>query len=280
MEKFLDLNEPLKESADIVCNFAKELCGHGVMADDCKWYHSVWQYLRLMNMVSTPTWHNDFYKHNLIEAIQNKNTVNILISGTADYSMLAYVIDAIKTVGCTANIDVVDTCKTPLFACEWYAKRENVKINTFNQDILKHNKNGFYDVICTDAFLTRFSPQDAQKVVQKWNHYLKTDGCVVTTVRIYESKKTTSLNLQQKYVEEFTKRAIERSKNLQDVIQFSPNEIGEMAKEYAVKMKSNSLGNKEEILTLFNDFDYKSQVGVVVGEFSETKYLEIVAKKK
>ena len=65
-ENYLNLEEYLKDSADKVCNFSIKNCKHGIMAKDCDctWYHSVWQYLRLLGLVSTPSWHDQFFKKN------------------------------------------------------------------------------------------------------------------------------------------------------------------------------------------------------------------------
>lgn len=277
--EILNLEEPLKESASLICEKAKTLCAHGVMADDCCWYHSVWQYLRLMNMVSTPIWHNEFYQNSLQEAIKGKSSVNILVSGSADYCTLAYVINAVKISKCNATIHVLDTCKTPLFACEWYANRENIKIETINQDILKYDNNNFYDIISTDAFLTRFDKENAQNVVNKWHELLKSNGKVITTVRIYENNKQKSQEEINKNVEEFTERAKVRSKCLENITKLNSEQIAQMANVYAKNMKSNSLGNKNDIIKMFANFECKTIVKTVVGEFSETKYLEIFAVK-
>ena len=279
-KNFLDLEEPIEESADLIFNKAKELCGHGVMAEDCTWYHSVWQYLRLMNLVSTPAWHDVFYQKELGSVFASKKRAHVLVSGTADYSMLAYVLYAAKTNKCQVDVDVLDTCKTPLFACEWFAAREGENINTINEDILKFNCNDSYDVICTDAFLTRFDKKTAQAVVDKWYMLLKKGGTIITTVRIYEKAGNISKSELEQSACEFADKARERSSKLQDHIQFSANKIADMAYTYAINMTSNNIGNKDCILSLFDKFEISYYVNNVLGEFKRTKYLEIVATKK
>ncbi len=274
---FLDLEEPISESADLVCNAAYELCHNGIMDENCVWYHSVWQYLRLLNLVSTPAWHHTFYQTELAQAIKNKKTPKILISGTADYSMLAYVIDTCKRANCNAEITVLDTCQTPLFSCQWFAKRENVNIKCLQQNILKHDC-GPYDIICSDAFLTRFTKKDAGRVANRWNSLLKKGGCVITTVRVHDHK--TSTQNRERQIKEFIEKARERSVKVQEHIQYSPKKIAQMAEEYITRMKSSNLGTEEDILALFNQFLVKYNISNVLGELERSKYLQIVAKKK
>ncbi len=280
-ENYLNLEEYLKDSADKVCNFSIKNCKHGIMAKDCDctWYHSVWQYLRLLGLVSTPSWHDQFFKKELCNAINNKKSVNVLISGTADYSMLAYVIYACKVANIDYNIDVLDTCPTPLYACEWYSQINNFKINKIQENILKYSPNKKYDLICTDAFLTRFDKNTAQEVVNKWSKLLNQNGKIITTIRIHtkdENIKGYEENLQ----EEFSNKAKERTKVFQKYIQYSPGQIKQMAYKYITNMKSSNLGDENDILNFFSNLNTSYNISTVQGELKETKYIELVASLK
>lgn len=267
------LEESIKESSNIIYEKAHVLCGHGIMDDNCVWYHSVWQYLRLLGLVSSPTWHDSFY----IESLKNnlKESNNILISGTADYSMLYYVIEVIKEEGVNANIYVLDTCKTPLYACEWLSKKLEYPINIVNEDILKYSNDNFFDIICTDAFLTRFDKVNAKKVVESWNKLLKNDGKVITTVRIHYKDEEKIDN--ETCIKEFLERTEDRYEQYKDYIKISKDKLLELTEEYARKMTSNNLGDSKEILSLFDNFDVNYKENTVSGELHRTDYLEIVA---
>lgn len=203
----MELNKCLKESANLIYNKSKELCKNGIMDEDCFWYHSIWQYLRLFNMVSSPTWHDKFYSEELTNALIRGEEQNILICGTADYSLLAYVLYAIKTSNQTnVNIYVLDTCKTPLYCCKWFAEKENIKIKTINVDILNYNKNNYFDLIGTDAFLTRFERKKVPQLIDKWYELLKENGKIITTVRIHE-KDELSKEQKIKLIENFKNKA-------------------------------------------------------------------------
>lgn len=270
----IKLKESLKESCNLIHDFANNHCKNGIVDDNCVWYHSIWQYLRMLNVVSSPTWHNEFYITQFSKAF-NKDNCNILISGTADYSILAYVLEILKENKVKSNIYVLDTCKTPLFACKWYANNEDVEINCINEDILKYNNNEFFDVICTDAFLTRFSDNDSNLVIDKWYNLLKKEGKVITTVRIHDSDTKNTPN----DIEMFIQKVKNQYSTYEKYIGISCDELTKKAEEYANKMKSNNIGNEEKILNKFKKFNVEYDVSKVSGELSETEYIELVATK-
>ncbi len=185
----LNLDEPLVQSASIISGVAPVLCsGNHVDSKGCAWYHGTWQFLRLMDLVSTPTWHHEFYQ-SALAAAEIRGARRILITGTADYSVLAYSIEAFRSraKATAATFTVVDLCGTPLFACQWYAKREGVNVETVADDIFRFasRTKQEYDVIITDAFLTRFSALETERVLGAWSGLLADNGEVITTIRAH-----------------------------------------------------------------------------------------------
>ena len=271
------INEFLKRSANIAYDKANELCKNGIVDTKCSWYHSVWQYLRLFNVSSSPTWHDKFYRKELLNTLKNKQEANILISGTADYSMLAYVIYAIEKSNVKKpHIYVLDTCNTPLYLCKWYADYKNVLITTINEDILKYNNNNFFDIICTDAFLTRFSKDMVSKVISKWSTLLKKNGKIITTIRAHCNNESKITNEEIKAYSDKVKLLAEKNK---EYIKLKPIEIAKLAENYARKMKSNNIGNERDIINFFNSFNIHYNIKILCGELRESKYIELVAEK-
>ena len=277
------LQEPLMFSADMMSEAALVLCTHDHMnMDSCYWYHSVWQYLRLMNMVSTPSWHHDFYLKQLSNAIERFDQPRVLISGAADYSSLSYVIHVMKSLNKEGSYSVLDLCQTPLFACKWYAKREQVELDTICASIFELNKYDSFDLICTDAFLTRFSQADMKRVVSIWYKALSSGGSVVTTVRIHDEKHVCPEIPSDNDVELFRLKAYERSKIWGNTINYSQEQVSLMAKTYARKMRSNNLGSKEDILRVFTDvgfvLDFVEDIELQ-GELYPSRYIRLRAVK-
>lgn len=268
----------LKRSADINYQTALNNCSHNhVDNSSCMWYHGAWQYLRLLDVVSSPSWHHKFYLKNLCKSCQDK--IDVLISGLADYSMYAYVLLSAKRYHCSCNVTAIDLCKTPLLNAKWYAEQMNEKITLEQKNIF--DVTGRFDLICADAFLTRFQKVEMIKVLQKWHALLKDDGKFVTTIRIHDSKHIIPIETQQLAIEKFVKKTVSRAKKYPN-LKLSINEIRTLAQVYAKSMKSNKLGDKLEIIDEIQKqgFDIiHMEEAQVVGELYPSKYIRIVAQK-
>jgi hypothetical protein len=278
----LDLEEPMINTAPIVYELAPVLCcGDHVSANDCSWYHSIWQYLRIFDMVSTPTWHTDFYS-NIYSKFAREGLKNVLISGTADYSLLAHVLWAYQTNLTDLKVTVLDLCETPLFLCKWFAKLFQHPIDTYAADLLKYTPKTNVDLITTDAFLTRFSPSERIKIVKKWYDLLESKGKIVTTVRIETGMKESYVGSTLSQITAFKKRAELAARKWKGFLAHSVDDIANGAQIYAENMKSYSIGSKEELLQLFVDVGFSvdhCELVTVRGEMKSTEYAEVVLSK-
>jgi hypothetical protein len=275
----VELEEPLVLSADLVHGVSDILCtSDHVDRGGCGWYHGAWQYLRLLNLVSTPTWHSEFYLEQIAAAVKGKSAPRALITGTADYSMLAYVSAATPAV---TSIDVLDLCATPLFACQWFAKRIGQRVRTLEDDLFATSAaQEAYDLICCDAFLTRFSSDETEKVVQAWARLLRPMGILVTTIRIHP--RSARAREFDSAARDFRERAERRARRWRPFLKVSPAEIGVLAEEYAGRMKSNDLGTEEVIrdqLVASGFGIHFEELAEVPGELYPTTYLRLASRK-
>lgn len=277
-----ELKEPLSSSADYCYNIAKKICSKDYIdKTSCVWYHSIWQYLRLLDLVSSPEWHSEFYIENMLNIFERIISPKILISGTADYSMLAYIIHCCKLSNNSAEIYVLDLCNTPLEMCKWYAKREDININVINADLFSYDfGDNKFDIICTDAFLTRFNENQIINIIAIWKKLLSYDGCIITTIRVREnkSKKDSNLSpdgLKQKYIKE----ACLRYEKWKYFLNISREELKSAATLYVNNMSSNNFGNTKEVLKLLEECGgniIQQKTRITRGELETTKYLEVV----
>lgn len=278
-EASLDLEEPLVLTADLINGVAPVLCTNNhVDHSGCHWYHGTWQYLRLLQMVSTPTWHHDFYRAELAHALSSFESPSALITGTADYSMLAYLAEAARQTKSNTQFNVLDQCATPLFACRWYAKRNDIELVGYEDDIIKfcQNNQGRFELICTDAFLTRFKGDAANAVLDAWFHLLKPGGRLVTTIRLHQ--KTLTARDPESAIKDFRDRAVERGKRWEPFLHKSAVEIGELAEIYARTMLSHPIGGDSEIEMLVKAAGFEitnMQLAEVPGELYPTIYLRL-----
>lgn len=261
-------------------------CEGGYMsASNCSWYHSAWQYLRLVDMVSTPSWHNGFYSDRLSEYLnEEKNDIRILISGTADYGMLEQ-IHKLPNPKKIKEVLIIDLCSTPLLICEEYHRRHLkgvVELNKLKQDI-RHTTlaDESYDVILTDAFLTRFPKIERQNVVSEWRRLLKPGGVILTTTRIEKvNEECGCISSSDSDINRYKKKVENKIKGSGVLMRHMQNKIVSKATQYAKNITSHPMSNEKEIHELFSDFEASVNLHSVQGEIKEnTLYAQIVAKK-
>jgi len=133
---------------------AKERCNGGYPdPSDCAWYHGNWMLLRYLGLVSNPFWHEKFY-HKALQDIVGSSDRNVLVAGTADFSMPLLCYEAgVK------NISVCDICDTPLIICKKVSELINANWNVFKQDITA-DSTMHYDVVINDAFYQGFRTKE------------------------------------------------------------------------------------------------------------------------
>lgn len=281
----LNLEEPLVHTARLMDLLSDAVCNRSyISADDCSWYHGVWQYLRIFDLVSTPTWHPDFYTPQLksfASGVQDR--AKILISGTADYSTLAHVIHAFELVNKEFDVIIVDLCQTPLIICQWYARSRGYKIATIQDSLTSFKGEDFtYDAIVTDAFLTRFPQEEHAKIIERWFQLLKPGGYVFTTVRIHGSGVGEKVVTHPKQVNIFRSLAFEQAKRWQDFLLIKPEQVAIKAQRYAERMVSYRIASPNEVRDLFDQQGFTCEhykLTNVKGEMSPTQYLELAVKK-
>ena len=279
----LDLDEPMVKTAPLMNTLAGAVCnGSYLDEEDCSWYHGIWQYLRIFDMVSTPTWHPDLYIPALQKLAGEVTDAKVLISGTADYSTLAHVLWAFDSKGKEVKTTIVDLCQTPLILCQWYARHHNHKITAVQGDIMTFADEPF-DAIVTDAFLTRFDSDERPKIIRKWWELLKDGGRVITTARIRpEGIAGNGIRGSEEQAYNFATRARELAEKWKDFIDLSPEQIFDSARVYARKMVSHPYANVDIIRKDFenNHFDFTYTINNTKGELVPTEYAEIIATKK
>jgi hypothetical protein len=236
-------------------------------------------------MVSTPSWHNDFYQNALKEALLGKKHARILISGTADYGMLQQII-SLEDSSSISEIIVLDLCRTPLEICSWFRKKyisSAITLNYFQQDIVGNvlgDKS--QDIIITDAFLTRFTPDQRKKIVQEWKRMLKDDGFIITTIRIGSNSAAPdrAIKSTEADVRRYSQKAKNRTESAGRLFKNIEAKIINKAKEYAKNIISYPFVDENEIVKLFEGFELTINLGMVSGELQEnTTYAKVIAKK-
>ena len=174
----LRLAEPLAESAAMQLELAEEFC-----RDDCRWYHGPRLYLRALGIVRGIRPDTPFVLDAIGQVAATTDHAKVLVSGTADYAMLAHVVTAFRAAGRPLTVTVLDKCLTPLRMNAWYGERVGVPVEVHHGDVFDLPGEEVFDLVCSHAFLGRFDAAGRRRLAAKWYALLKPGGTVVTAHR-------------------------------------------------------------------------------------------------
>jgi len=247
--------------------------------ESCEWYHGSWQFLKLAEMVSNPRWHAAFFVSSIRTFASGVRTPRILISAAADEGMLDTVLDALVSLTFDSlHIVVLDSCPTPLLANREYGKFRNQRADCVRVDAMQTPfRSNVFDIIVTDAFLTRFDSGDRQHLVSEWHRMLNHGGIVVTTARLVNGSLS-GPDEKEILIAHFVTRAMESATRLG----LDPSFMGRIARAYAINMKSNPFETEGELQSLFQEFaDVTIYPPVPTrGELKPATYAQLVARKQ
>lgn len=238
----------LLESAPLAERLSRDLCRINPETDkSCAWNHGVWQYLRLLNIITTPDLHAEFFRKTFF-ALRSKNP-RILISGTADYGMLEIVHQGF--LDCTpSDITVLDHCATPLELCKWYAAKKSIEITCRCIDILEFDEYESFDLICTDSFLAQFIDENRDPLVQKWKKLLRPGGKIITVNRIRPGIRG-AVHFSPEQIARFTETVSLGLSTLSSTTGMDISKIPMLAKQYAEHQTTYAVSSADEIRRLF-----------------------------
>lgn len=287
----------LAQSYEIQEEMASRHRGSGyVDADDASWYYASWQYLRMCNVVSCPNWHKEFYSSKieqwLTSFLKKSTDARILITGLADYGMLYHLLATIgpqRLKQCW--FEVIDLSQIPLEMCRWLETtlrdesrgRLDLKLETRVEDLLSNESaEGAYDLIVSDAFLTRFESNGLKvDAVRAWARLLSPSGQILTTARIRDTRDGRLTTEAQEVRGRFIERAVKNWPG-----ESTPERLDRVksqAKQYAEKITSFPFISASRAQDFFRGVPeielVEFQQAVTPGEFYRTPYARVVLKK-
>ncbi|MCL4356652.1 MAG: class I SAM-dependent methyltransferase [Candidatus Thermoplasmatota archaeon] len=271
----------LAKTAPIIEETAKSCCKPNTYGtQSCKWYHGSWQYLRLIDMVSSPDWHNSFYIPKIREALADPTHRKILVYGTADYGILEIIYSSMSKDSKSLDITVVDKCETPLIACKSYAESHGYEITTVKgEDQVLKLKRDYYDLIITDHLLTVLPKDQVKVIIDNWFNLLAPGGVLLTTVFAGTEESDPDEKDGMKFIEDGKKSALKNADLIWDKLQNL--EIVQMINEYVENIKNRHVGDLNSLTAVFKNFvDVDIKESKTNGEFKHPEIdYEIFAKK-
>lgn len=224
--------ELLRESAPIAHRLSASKCVNDLYGGaGCRWYHGAWQYFAILNAVATPWDQLSFFKSTMVDGNAAADPPRVLISGTADYAMLALLQHCFSRVCRPPEFTVIDLCDVPVAMNRWFAARAGLRIDARRTDILRFGRDSAFDVICTHSFFGNFTAAKRPALVAAWHRLLRPRGRVVTVARIRPGAgEDTRFTPEQ--AEVFIDRVASAASGLGKVADRSATEVTEMARAY------------------------------------------------
>lgn len=270
----------LSKSAPIMEKLAGTYCKRNCLKNiSCEWYHSSWQYFRILDAAPAPEWHSDFYKRNIYTLFKGTSELNILICGLADYAILSHVLDGCKIAKTKPKITLFDSCQTPVEICKWYLEKNapTTEIDFKLGDILDFEfSTDNYDLITTDSYLTQFNRNEKTKIIDKWKRWLKPGGVLLTTGRMEKGlnelpTQSATPDINSPINREFNK-TIERAMLVLSMIN---NRLKRKKPNYEINTRFHPFTNAKEIEDFFKDFNVK--INIVITKRARL-YAQIVGR--
>ena len=252
MSKSNHPQEPLRESAPLALAFAANGCGiDPLTGSNCAWYHGTWQYLRILGIGAAPGAQGSQLTDALRQLARTGAFPRILLSGSADYSLLAHVLYAYDLEKAAAKPTVVDLCKTPLYLCEWYGKRYSRSVNTVAANILDFDSIEPFDLVCTHAFMGYFTPEQRKNLLDKWYSLLRSGGRVITIQRIRPDTRHDIVRFTSEEKAAFIHKVKSEALANRDSLDIDTGKLVAAAGIYAEQFFTYPIKSREELVSLF-----------------------------
>lgn len=227
-------------------------------SNSCKNYHEMWQYFRLIGLISTISTDDDFLTETFRSYAREGSHSKILISASADYGMLARIINAYKKEKAPVDITILDLCNTPLEINKWYALKNGVEISVWQGDIVDFNSEFTFDLVCTHSFIGLLPEMKRKLAIRKWYSLLRKGGKVVTTARIRHESMSDTVNFSLKEATAFRDKALKLLKHVDSETPLDSNVIADGAFEYALNKKSSPIHTPDILESYFKDAGFEN----------------------
>jgi len=253
-----NFREPLELSAPLARRLAQQLCRvDPATGEDCSWCHGIWQYLRLMGLAAAPEHHIDFYRRAFQSIAVGSAAPRVLVSGAADYSMLAHVLELFRERGIEPEVTVVDACDTPLHLNRWYAERESAAIECSRCNILDYAPAAPFDAICTHSFLVQFSPEDRVRLLRKWHQLLRPGGAAITVTRVRAGADAARVGFSAEQAQAFRATVLQQAEAMRASLQADPAGLAHEAEKYMGGQRPWPVRSREEVQQLFEGSGFR-----------------------
>ena len=283
----------LAQGAALARELAARLCADNAGSAPCGALHGIWPQLRLLQLAADPDRHGAFYQAALGACAAAVQSPRVLISGCADFGMLATTIAACRAPAAPLAATVIDLCPTPLLLCEWYGTVTGVPVRTAQADARTFADPRPFDVICVHSLLTYYALAGRRQLVANWARLLRPGGAVVTVTRLQPTAEVVIESVAERdaRAQLFAELAVRRWRESGE--RGAADDFRARAHRFAANQRGHAVGSEAEVRNLFEDagftltrFDVRQCAGAsgarnqINGAARSGLYAEIVAVRQ
>lgn len=235
----------LRPAAEAVGALADAHCAPG-----CHAYHAAWPLLRLYGVL--PAVARDHAA--LLAALREQaeaGAARLLVTGAADFGILAYVIAAYAEVGRRAEVTVVDRCETPLVLNRRYGAEHGWEVTTATDDVRTFAGRDF-DLVVAHNFLNFFAAAERVDVVDGWRRALRPGGAALVFANLKPAAPAHAPRFGVDGRERLVARMLtaRRTSPHRDLI--GEAELAACVRAYAEARRSHHLRDRDELCAPFH----------------------------
>lgn len=181
----------------------------------------------------------------------------VLISGAADCGILAHVVAAYGSAAAPVDVTLVDRCRTPLLANEWFASSSGVPLATHQSDILTFQPAAAFDVICAHSFLGGFDADGRRAVARRWHEWLRPGGVVVAVSPVFVGRAEAYVGPDASQVERIRAAVARVDDHDCQRLGVTRSAVVAWAEEYIQRKARHLLRSTEELFGPFQDAGFR-----------------------
>ena len=180
------ISEPLMASAPIAFKAAMERCPPPDAPESCRAYHAVWQYLRLADQAPALKVDGSIYAAAAERMARTGTLRRVLVTATADYSMLAHLAFGARRGGAEPTFHIVDRCASTLEMNRWYGNRMGLTVEVTQSGVLEFKGTHAYDLVCAHSFVSWVPVEDRPTLFKFWRGSLSVNGRLCFSTRVWQ----------------------------------------------------------------------------------------------
>lgn len=244
--QFNPVQEPLEESAPLAARWAQQHC------EGCGWYHGFWQHMRLMGMGKTLSGVPHLFLQ-VVAQWQGQQGLKVLVSGAADASALAHVVQGLDGPAAVkkkaVHLAVLDRCETPLSLNRWYAQHAGLDVACHCTDALNFQTDQTFDLILTSSFLGYFKTEQRRQLFAVYARLLEPSGRLVFANRLRSGSQDIAIGFSPAEALRFVDRTQQANAQLPTVLQWPGDKLRDAALAYTRSFRSYPVNSLETVAT-------------------------------